>query len=363
MTNGCSFHGWSIVTSASADSQIAGVLAGFVFTGVVLLLGRRGPKSIQTLCLFAATFVALGFDSHLWGVVSGDAADTCARVWSEGMAAAGMLAVSGMAIVTGIGWLLAGHLNEIIGSTDKPGVTQIDRVISLTRFVRFMAYGVGIIVTLLLGVTTSGFLAAVFSSHMPGFLAWVALIPPVFVLVVSAGLTILGKAWCVRHMDITLFDLCNTGLTVAAYGMLSYAVAAPIFGGVIFQLGVNSWRPPSGVIVSATIATGLVFPALLVVALVQAVPPLSVEGVLEPGNVESVRPESLPRAQPESMSVGMTAAARAEPLTGQSIPQVSSEASLSPGPEWLRTIKELVERLVVRPKVFLGNLRVWLLRR
>jgi hypothetical protein len=88
MNDGCPVHGWSVVASAAMDSQLAGVLAGFVFTSFVLLLGRRGSKDKQSLGLFLAAFVALGFDSHLFGVVSGDATDPfCIRVRTEAMPA------------------------------------------------------------------------------------------------------------------------------------------------------------------------------------------------------------------------------------------------------------------------------------
>src|SRR6266487_6804151 len=90
MNNGCIAHWWNMIASASMDSAVAGVLAGFVFTSIVLLLGRRGPKDTQALGLFCAAFVVLGLDSHLFGTVSGGTPDPfCARVWSEEMIAAG----------------------------------------------------------------------------------------------------------------------------------------------------------------------------------------------------------------------------------------------------------------------------------
>src|SRR5262245_6476686 len=97
LMNGCPTHGWSVIASASMDSQLAGVLAGFVFTGIVLLFGRHGPKNIQALGLFCAAFVALGFDSYLFGELSGGISDPfCVRIWTEEMTAAGMLAVGAM---------------------------------------------------------------------------------------------------------------------------------------------------------------------------------------------------------------------------------------------------------------------------
>jgi hypothetical protein len=104
----CLSNGWSVVTSAPSNSQLAGVLAGFVFTGVIILYASPGPRAARTIALLCAAFVVLGFDSYLFSSISGNDADPlCGRVWSEAMAASGMLAVGGVALVGAIGWLLA----------------------------------------------------------------------------------------------------------------------------------------------------------------------------------------------------------------------------------------------------------------
>ncbi|MTK05408.1 hypothetical protein FF096_26035 [Micromonospora sp. CP22] len=50
----CASHGWSIITSASTNSQFAGVLAGFVFTGIVVLFSLRGSRYTQALAVLSA---------------------------------------------------------------------------------------------------------------------------------------------------------------------------------------------------------------------------------------------------------------------------------------------------------------------
>ena len=67
--------GWSIITSSAANSQLAGVLAAVIFSGIVILFARRGPRSTQALGLFAVTFVVLAFDSYLFGTVTGLSTD------------------------------------------------------------------------------------------------------------------------------------------------------------------------------------------------------------------------------------------------------------------------------------------------
>jgi hypothetical protein len=257
------------------DSQLAGVLAGFVFTGIVLLFGRRGSKNTQTLGLFCGVFVALGFDSHLFGVVSAESPDPlCARVWAQEMVSAGLLGLSAMAIVTGLSWLLASHLDEAAGHENPSGLNDTDKVINLDRLVRLMAYGVGVTVTLLLAATTYDYLSIIYKPHIPTILAAAALLSPALVLVISVSIGFSGAWYARRNPRVTRTGIANRGLRIAAYGILCYAVIGPVFAGVTSELGRNWWQPPSGLIVAAAILAGLGVPALLMIALVQAIPPL-----------------------------------------------------------------------------------------
>lgn len=275
MNNGCPAHGWTAIGSAALDSQLAGVLAGFVFTGIVLLFGRPGPKNIQAIGLFCPVFVALGFDSHLYGVVSGESPDPfCGRVWTQDMICAGLLGVSAMAIVTGLSWLLASHLDEVARGGKRFDLNYTGKVIDLDRLVRLMAYGVGVTVTLLLAATTYDYLSIIYKAHIPAILTWTALLSPVFVLVVSGGIAFSGARYASRNHSVTRATIANRGLRIAAYGMLCYAVTGPVAAGVISELGKRWWQSPSGVITCIAIIAGLGVPALLMIALVQAVPPL-----------------------------------------------------------------------------------------
>ncbi|RZU10148.1 hypothetical protein EV645_6608 [Kribbella rubisoli] len=107
----CATADWSFLATAPSLSQLAGVLAGFLFTAVVLLLSRPlvAARQAQALGLFLAAFVTLAMDSYLFASLSGDseAADLCLRSRSSGLIASGILGVGGMAIMAGICWLLA----------------------------------------------------------------------------------------------------------------------------------------------------------------------------------------------------------------------------------------------------------------
>jgi hypothetical protein len=274
--NGCPIHGWSVIASASMESQLAGVLAGFVFTGIVLLFGRRGARSTQALGLFCAAFVVLGFDSLLYGLISGEGSDHfCARVWSEGMAAAGMLAVGAMAIITGISWLLASHMEEVAEPHEDSLKDRSAKVIDLDRLVRLMAYGVGVGVMLLLAAVAYDYLAIVFRSP-PELLVWAIAVSLIFVVIVIVGSAFLWR-YVLHDSNNERNLVSNVGLRVAAYGTLGYAVVGPFFATLESEFGVSWWRPVSGVVITEALTAGLFVPGLLIIALVHAVPPLYVE--------------------------------------------------------------------------------------
>ncbi|HEY9302833.1 MAG TPA: hypothetical protein VIO95_00915, partial [Mycobacterium sp.] len=93
----CGINGWSIVASAQASSNFSGILAGFLFFGLIYLLGREEKRG-EVVLLFTASFIILAFASHLFSRISGfsapdpDAA-SCKGAWMAGMMASAMLVV------------------------------------------------------------------------------------------------------------------------------------------------------------------------------------------------------------------------------------------------------------------------------
>ena len=96
---GCSNAGWSAVSSAGPMSALAGVLAGFMLNGIVVLLSQtmKDIGKVRALGLLLAAFVALGLDSYLFALVTGDS--SCHRAWTEAMLAAGLLGIGTVARV------------------------------------------------------------------------------------------------------------------------------------------------------------------------------------------------------------------------------------------------------------------------
>ena len=119
----CANAGWSAVTSAQANATLAGVLAGFMLNGIVVLLSRMMTEfaKVRTLALLFTAFVALGLDSYLFGLVTGDS--ECHRAWSEAMLAAGLLGMGAVAIIAGFGfqsYVLALRAIALLARGDAP---------------------------------------------------------------------------------------------------------------------------------------------------------------------------------------------------------------------------------------------------
>ena len=153
------------------------------------------------------------------------------------MVSAGLLGVSAMAIVTGLSWLLASHIDETTEPKTSHELNDTDKVIKLDRLVPFIVYGTGATVTLLVAATTYDYLSVIYIVRIPMTLAAAVLLSPVFVLVISVGIALSGAWRTHRNSRITRAGNANTGLKVAAYGILCYAVVGSIFFGLVGEIG------------------------------------------------------------------------------------------------------------------------------
>jgi hypothetical protein len=280
--DGCPSHGWSIVTSAQGNSQLAGLLAGFLFSGIVILFTLKGPKHTKALSLFCATFVVLGFDSYLFNLVSGDGSDRyCTRVWGEGMAASGMLGIGAAGLFSGICWLLSVHADTAVAPRkDRREALYVDyRPASpaprLDLMGSLMVQGTHVIISLLLARTAADFLGVTYQQRgnwTDGLWQWVYAVPALV-----AG-TALILAWrrarrpraAARRRQLE--DGNQRWISFTVFGMLIYGIAVPIFAGVLTNLPDTMWSREPPTLVGLTLAIELLFPGVLLVGLVLALP-------------------------------------------------------------------------------------------
>ncbi|WP_229075170.1 hypothetical protein [Actinoplanes sp. DH11] len=97
---------WNPVEVGQSHSQLAAVIAGFLFTGVVFLLGRPRPNTNDSYpyVLMIPSFFILLLDSFLFSVISGE--QVCNRAWTETMIAAGLLGAGSLGIFGGLAWVV-----------------------------------------------------------------------------------------------------------------------------------------------------------------------------------------------------------------------------------------------------------------
>lgn len=138
---------WSILDSSPPNANLAAVLAGFMVTAIVFLLDRQRHEhnraTTNTIALFFPGVLILGLNSYLFGSIASmgpqvalietsmplmkDSRITveavqpqnlyiCGLVWSQGLAASGMLAVGGILLIAGLGWIITQFARE----SDKP---------------------------------------------------------------------------------------------------------------------------------------------------------------------------------------------------------------------------------------------------
>jgi hypothetical protein len=109
----CVVNGWSIIASAQANSNFAGILAGFLFFGLIYLLGKDENRG-EIVLLFTASFIILAYSSFLFARVSGfsapsDSVSFCKGVWIVGMVAFAMLVVGVATMIVGVGYVLVSY--------------------------------------------------------------------------------------------------------------------------------------------------------------------------------------------------------------------------------------------------------------
>ncbi len=269
---GCPVNGWSVISAASTNSQLAGVLAGFLFAGILILFGRPGPKNTQTLSLFASTFVLLTFDSYLYSLVAGGSVDQiCIRVWTEAMAASGMLAVGGVALIEGIAWLLSHHADGV-----NDGEVDRQRTIDLERLSRFMLFGVMSAVMLLLGAFALDYLEIFFSRPVPVLLGLIVSLSPVLVGGGVAVILTLRRAARMRQVTEGGRAIASTRmLAVSVFALLAYAIGGPVFSGALTVFPASSWDVPPVSIAILALVLELVIPVVIIVLLVLSAPPFT----------------------------------------------------------------------------------------
>ena len=200
----CKGSAWNVVEAAGALSQLAGLIAAFVFAGIIMLLSEPRPYAgdskqrtalprLRTINPFIATFVAMSLNAYVFGLLSGENARSCRRVWSATTIASGMLAIGTVAAVCGIMLLvLAYFARHHVADSDKQQLRRVERLLKITIIL------LGIVAPALLVQRAYEFLNVWYAGNLLGlgwmvFIVIAALLPGVVLVMVSP--TPLKRLW------------------------------------------------------------------------------------------------------------------------------------------------------------------------
>ena len=142
----CTSDQWSMLSSASANSQLAGVLGGFLITAIALLFDRNSREGVHTLALFSSAVLILMLDSFVFSLMTGtqvpddgDRRGICAIAWIQGAVATGMLAAGATALFGGLGWMLASHAVNKAPTDDARDIRAFSFLADLGGWLTFAA--------------------------------------------------------------------------------------------------------------------------------------------------------------------------------------------------------------------------------
>jgi hypothetical protein len=250
MGGDCGELEWSPIASAPVHSAFAGVLAGLVFAGIVVLLSGTGDQVRRTnaLVTFGSSFLVLAFDAFLFGVVAGER--VCGRAWTETLYASGLLGLGALGIFAGICWLI------------DAGDTTSGR---MTRFYVVTTYVIALIVSYHIGSTASEYLNDVrLTSGAPG---WLVTVTAAYRWIMLAAVLLTGASLRFRRR----WSTSRPVVTSAAYAYVACVVLA-LYGSGSVSGDAQDWTHPSAALVAGNTSVALMFPALAVLAQVITLP-------------------------------------------------------------------------------------------
>ncbi|ORX01243.1 hypothetical protein AWC29_24370 [Mycobacterium triplex] len=113
-------HPWSVFDAATANGQLAGVLAGFMLISITTLLTvwREDLETAESAVVYLGLgVIVLGLDAYLFGAVaairpvqnSHDFQQVCAKAWVEYMPGVGLMGVGAALLLAGLAWIIARH--------------------------------------------------------------------------------------------------------------------------------------------------------------------------------------------------------------------------------------------------------------
>lgn len=244
----CSTIDWNPIQVGQPHSQLAAVIAGFLFAGVVFLLGRRRPKPNDSYpyVLMLPSFFVLLLDSFLFSAISGE--QSCNRAWTETMIAAGLLGTGSLGVFGGLSWVI---------HNARPGEPEPLRIVLIT------SHFIATVVVLHLQVTTIYYLRDIYSPEgPPNWLAVATWLVTGCVIGLLIGASLLR--WLRQHKKALVH--------VAAYWSLFYGFDCSVAFAILGGRPNEDWQPTPTWIAVTAVLLALITGGLSVATQIAALP-------------------------------------------------------------------------------------------
>jgi len=264
---------WSATIAGNGQSVLSGVLAGFVFAGIVAVLGVRGTdpgkEAARALKLMLCAFIGLAVAAYLFADQAADG--NCLRASSEETLAGGILGTFAIIMIVSLTWLVAAY------GMHKDGVL---------RFLRRLLYVAMAFVALLLCTSSYSYLQAD-TVHGPprAVVIW---------LYISGGLLyVLGHPVTLQFAKFLLAliryrrqsDHHRRGqeadrdrgkriaVSLCAWGALLYLAAAAISDAFVLSTNDSAWKHPPSEAIYVVAWASLVVPLAVLILAMHALAP------------------------------------------------------------------------------------------
>lgn len=283
----CEGTAWDVVGASGSLSQLAGLIAGFVFAGVIVLLSQprvdlrksdvgqhhgdssqqAGSARLRALTPFFATFVAMGLNAYVFALLGGEGAGDCRRVWTAATVASGMLAIGVISTVCGIVLLVRAYLaREHLSSGDTRQLVKLEQLLAGTLHL------LCVVVIGLLIQRVYEFLRVWYHGNLHG-IEWLAL-PAALALLAAFGLLVFPPGFMKALRpgpDQNAIKFFDGLLYRAGVGTVLYSVAGTALVGLFLGVIPTEWTAaPAWVpwLVGIVVALG---PAVIIACYVLAI--------------------------------------------------------------------------------------------
>jgi hypothetical protein len=238
---------WSPIVAASPESALAGVLAGFVFTAITVVLttspsrdDEAKEKPVQrsyALQLFASSFIIFALDSYFTSVTAGELA--CSRAYAESALAGGILGDGAILMIAGLGWLIVTYSGPVRG---------IETILS------YINWGVWAVIVVMLAISP----VDVGDALLPGRSHTVVNTVP---WVLGAGMAALVIVIALHSSQMNNRDV-SRWVRYAAVSGLGAAIFAGLFTGIASAFGAGWWINPPVVATYVIVILSILVPAV-----------------------------------------------------------------------------------------------------